>query len=126
MEITKNDDGFVFKTTFSTLEEYADLVWAGREYKHPQVRKDQIMYWAKVEGEEQLIVMRIVPDCATTLKDRVIEHDAASGDNLGMGMAMLGMFNDDEPQEPRWEYLGDYELIDINGDLPIVKRKKQK
>ena len=86
----------------------------------------QVMYWAKVEGEEQLIVMRIVPDCATTLKDRVIEHDAASGDNLGMGMAMLGMFNDDEPQEPRWEYLGDYELIDINGDLPIVKRKKQK
>ena len=125
MEIKKENDKFIFQAEFSTLEDYADLVWAGREHKHPQVRKDQVQYWCmtKIDGKDQLIVLRTVRDSNVTLRDRVIQHDCDTGNELGIGMAVLGMFSDDKPQEPRWEYLGDYELIGFSGEFPIVKKK---
>lgn len=122
MKVRKKDNKFIFETEFSTLEEYADLTWASREYKHPQVRKDQIQYWCLDEDKNELIVLRTVPD-SRSLRDRVIEHDVQTNSNLGMGMAVLGMFDNDEPLEPRWKFMGDYELVGFSGDLPIVKRK---
>jgi len=127
MKVKKENNKLFFIGEISTLEQYFDLVWMFRKEKHPQLTsKKQVQFFALLKEKNELITLRYVRD-NLSLKGRAIEHDVETENNLATGMTMLGMFSDDDkPLEPRWEYVGDYELIDIKGSLPIVKRKNEK
>lgn len=127
-KIKENNGEYYFETKIKTLEQVRDLYWAEMNHRHPTIMKEQLSLWCYVEDGDKttLIDLKGMRD-PLSLRKRIIEN---KNSNLAFGMSVLGM--SDIKLKPRWDYIGDYELvgfsnepINYNTTLPIVKRKNE-